>query len=230
LAALSDDQLMNCFDDSAPCGGADIWQISDELVRRLPSFSTEKLVACFGDWKICGISDSSATGWPISDEIARRGDPHGLLVRYWNEPNKDIRRGIEDVAYHFDTREAIEFLRRVVKRGGRGLSYWPVEYMAKNCDPLALQKLATGRYFMVSSVQYGSGVEAFGKCGYRAAIPYMVDSLLYAPSLNLVSATEQSLRGLYPDSPKEFKKLSEMQHYYCDRARKEGFHVRCDFQ
>jgi hypothetical protein len=56
---------------------------SDELVRRLPKLPTEQLIACFEDWEICGAGEGMASGWPISDELARRGNLDELLVRYW---------------------------------------------------------------------------------------------------------------------------------------------------
>ena len=113
LRKFSSDQLKACFDDPKVCGADDIWEISDELVRRLPRLPTEQLVACFDDWKICGSGEDQASGWPISDELARRGDPHELLVRYWNERKWTIRGGIEHVAYHFDNPEVTAFMQRL---------------------------------------------------------------------------------------------------------------------
>src|SRR5262249_13140069 len=78
----------------------------------LSGFSQEQLVACFDRYEICGAADSRATGWQISDELAKRGDPHELLVRYWHERNWLIRDGIEHVAYHFDTPEITAFMKR----------------------------------------------------------------------------------------------------------------------
>jgi hypothetical protein len=94
---------------------------------------TEQLVACFDNWRICGTGEGQASGWPISDEIARRGDPRDLLVRYWKEPNWLVRNGIEHVAYHFDTPEVTAFMQRVLierKKDGEDF-YWPANYLAK---------------------------------------------------------------------------------------------------
>lgn len=229
LSKFSSDQLRACFDDPKVCGDSDHWDISDELVRRLPTLTTEQLVACFDDWDICGAGEGRASGWPISDEIARRGDPHDLLVRYWKERKWTIRGGIEDVAYHFDTPEITAFMGRVVaERVKDGEDrYWPINYLAKKCDERGLKELSTGHYRNQGSLQYETSVELFGKCGYRPAIPYLVGTAVYDWSFNIVIAADHSLHALYPDGPKDFDKLEEMQRYFCGRAKQEGFRVHC---
>lgn len=229
LSKFSSDQLMDCFDDAKICSVSNHWDISDELVRRLPALTTEQLVACFDDWDICGAGEGRASGWPISDEIARRGDPHELLVRYWRERKWLIRDGIEHVAYHFDTPEVTAFMKRVVaERVKDGEDrYFPVNYLAKKCDEHALKELTTGRYRNQGSLQYETSVELIGKCSYRAAIPYLVDTAVYDWSFNIAIAADHSLHALYPDGPKDFDKLEKMQKYFCGRARAEGFKVSC---
>lgn len=163
LSKFSSDQLMDCFDDAKICGVSNHWDISDELVRRLPTLTTEQLVACFDDWDICGAGEGRASGWPISDEIARRGDPHDLLARFWKERKWTIRGGIEDVAYYFDTPEVTAFMGRVVTehiKDGED-RYWPVNYLAKKCDERGLKELSTGRYRNQGSLQYETSVELF---------------------------------------------------------------------
>jgi hypothetical protein len=229
LGRFSDDQLKECFDDSKVCGSTNVYEITDELVRRLPKLSSEKLVACFDNWKVCGTGEGQASGWPISDELAHRGNIHELLVRYWTEPKWTIRGGIEDVAYHFDTPEVTQFMRRIVAEkiyDGED-RYWPVNYLAKKCDPVALHELNSGRYRNQGGMQYEHSVELFGRCKYRTAIPYLVDTAVYDMSLNVADAADDSLHALYPDSPKDFKSLDSMQKYYCGRARQEGFKVHC---
>jgi hypothetical protein len=197
----------------------------------LTGFSTEQLIACFAKYKICQAADSRS-GWQISDELAKRGDPHKLLLRYWKERNWVIRDGIEHVAYQFDSPEVTEFMKRIVdKRIKDGEDrYWPIEYLAKECDENALMELSTGRYRNQGSMQYENSVELFGKCGYRPAIPYLVDVALYDFSFNIIIAGEDSLHELYPDSPQDFSKLEEMQKYFCGRAKKERFNVSCKTQ
>jgi hypothetical protein len=229
LSKFSSDQLKACFDDSKVCGSSNVYEISDELANRLPTFSTEQLLSCFADWKVCGVGEGQASGWPISDELSRRGNPHDLLVRYWKEPNWLIRSGIEDVAYHFDTPEVTEFMRRVLverKKDGEDF-YWPANYLAKKCDPVGLKELSTGRHRNQGSLQYQTTLVLFGKCQYRPAIPYLAGKALYDFSLNIVGAAEESLEALYPNHPKKFETLEEEQKYYCGLAKQEGFKVNC---
>lgn len=229
LKQLSSDQLKTCFDDSSMCGTDDVYSISDELARRLPNLPTSSLVACFDDWKICGVAESQASGWPISDELAHRGNPHELLVQYWKEPKWTIRGGIEHVAYHFDTPEVTAFMRRVLAErpeDGETL-YWPVNYLAKKCDPEALKELATGRYRNQGCMQYEGSVRLFGRCKYRPAIPYLVETAVYDMCLNIVESAVGSLQRLYPDVPSNVGTLEAKQQYYCDRARQEGLKVNC---
>lgn len=229
LSRFSSDELKACFADRKICGADDIYAIDDELIHRLPKSPSEQLVACFDDWEICGVGENSASGWPISDELASRGDPHEFLVRYWNERKWTIRGGIEHIAYHFDTPEVTSFMQRVFAermKDGEDL-YWPVNYLAKKCDPAALRRLSSGRYRNQGSLQYATSVELFGKCEYRPAIPYLVDTAVYDFSFNIVIAADHSLHALYPDGPKDFDRLEYMQQYFCGRAKREGFRVKC---
>jgi hypothetical protein len=229
LTKFSPDQLTACYDDLKACGANDIWEISNEFTRRLPSFSSERLVACFDDWRICGTGEGKASGWPISDELARRGQIDELLVRYWKERKWTIRSGIEDVAYHFDNPKVTAFMRRiVVERVYDGEDrYWPVNYLAKKCDPAALKELSTGRYRNQGSLQYETSVELFGKCKYRPAIPYLVDTALYDFSYNIAGAADRSLHALYPEAPQNFNTVEQSQEYFCRQARKEHLRVHC---
>ena len=230
LSKFSSEQLKACFDNAKGCGSNNIWDISGELVSRLPTLPTEQLIACFDNWRICGTGEDQASGWPISDEIARRGNPNGLLVRYWEEPNWLIRNEIEHVAYHFDTREVTAFMQKVLverKKDGEDF-YWPANYLAKKCDPLGLKELSTGRHRNQGSMQYQTTLVLFGKCQYRPAISYLVEDALYDFSGNIIAAAEESLDVLYPDHPKNLDTLEKVQKYYCCRAKKEGFKVSCN--
>jgi hypothetical protein len=229
LGDFSSQQLRDCYDDLKLCGARDESDINAELASRLPDLPTDELVLCFDDWTMCGLGEGQASGWPISDEIARRGDPHYLLVRYWKERKWTIRDGIEHVAYHFDSPEVTSFMRRIVSERVRDGEdrYWPVNYLAKKCDQVALKELASGRYRDQGSLQYQTSVELFGKCQYRPAIPYLVNSAVYDWSSNIIIAADHSLHALYPDGPKDFSKLNEMQKYFCNRARQDGFKVKC---
>ncbi len=168
----------------------------------------------------------------ISDELARRGYLHPLVARYWTESSPEVRDGIEHVAYHFQSSEAASFMREVLAKhldDGEDL-YWPVNYLSKKCEHAALAKLKSGRYRNQGSLQYQESVALFGKCAYRPAIPYLVDSALYDVSLNVVDAADSSLRRLFPGTPKEFDSLEQEQNYFCARAKRLGVQVHCHLQ
>ena len=196
----------------------------------LGTLPVKQLVACFADWKICGAMNSLATGWQLSDEIAKRGNPHTLLNRYWTEPNQETRTGIVHVAYHFHSREVTAFMRRVLVENRNEASelYWPAKYLAKMCDPEGLKWLSSRKGRDQGCIQFTGTVNIFGKCSYRPAVPYLIENSMHDACLNIVSDAEESLERLYPDHPNQFQTLAAEQEYYCERAKKEGFDVNCD--
>jgi hypothetical protein len=229
LSSLSSTELQACYDDLKRCGAGSIYEILDEFERRLPTLPTDLLLACFDDWKICGTGEGPASGWPISDELARRGNITPLLARFWTEPKLEIRDGIEHVAYHFDTPEALAFMQKVFvakKKDGENL-YWPTNYLAKKCDPAALKELSTGRYRNQGCTQYQTSVALFGKCSYRPAVPYLIDAVDDFCG-NIGDAAVDDLQILFPNSPKDFNSLDKAKHYFCARAKQEHYPVRCD--
>lgn len=229
LSKFSSNQLRACYENKRICGVKDELDISVELAGRLPSFSTKQLLSCFANWKICGVSEDGSSGWPISDELARRGTPHNLLLHYWSEPNGLIRVGIVHVAYHFKSPETTAFMQRVLseRKGEDEEMYWPANYLAKQCDPNGLKWLIARPQRSQGCLQFATTVPLFGKCLYRPAIPYLINYSLHDACLNIVDAAEIDLRRMYPHSPKEFESIEEMQRYFCSRARREGFRMHC---
>ncbi len=145
LRKYSSDQLKACYNDKSICGTDNVDAITDERERRLPEFSTEELVNCSSDWKVCGVGNDLSTGWVVSEEVSRRSNAHRLLVRYWSEPDDNVRYGILHVAYHLKSPEATAFMKRVlsVGRGDDDDLYWPADYLAKRCDSGALKWLSS---------------------------------------------------------------------------------------
>jgi hypothetical protein len=232
LSRFSFEQLKDCCNNARICGTSNGIKIASELFRRIPKMSSEQLVSCF-DTKICGIGDDEVSGWAISAEMAQRGYNNELMVRYWKERNRSIRAGIEHVAYRFDNPEVELFMRKILaERVDDGENrFYPVAYLARKCDPVALKELSSGRYpawGINVDVKYQLNRAVFGKCQYRPAIPYLVDRAIYDASLNRLGAAVDSLQALYPDSPTQFDSGEDMQRYFCGRARQEGFRVRCE--
>jgi hypothetical protein len=229
LRKFSSDELKACFHDKTICGTDDIYAISDELTKRLPAFSTDQLVACFADWKICGVENDIETGWAVSAELDRRGNPHMLLVRYWTEPDELVRDGIMHAASHFKTPEITAFMKKVLAagQGDEDDLYWPANYLAKRCDPDGLKWLSTREGRPEGCLIWTPTVALFGKCHYRPAIPYLIANSLDDACLNIVDAAETDLRAIYPHSPTDFRSIEEMRKYYCSRALLDSFKVDC---
>lgn len=228
---LTPDQLTKCYTDATVCGTTDATAISAELVRRMPDMSTDRLLNCFADWHLCGVKEGDPNGTPISDEIARRGNPAPLLDRYWKEPSPAIRAGIEHVAYHFDSPQIMSFMEAAfAKRLDDGEDmYFPANYLAKRrCDPDALKLLSSGHSRNQGCLQFQSTVEAFGKCNYRPAIPYLVDSALSDLCSNIVDSAARDLHEFFPDGPKTFDSPEDAQRFYCAAAKKDGLAVTCN--
>ncbi len=229
LSKRSSDQLKTCLQDKAICGTADIYAISGELTKRLPAFSTNQLVDCFADWKICGVENDIETGWAVSAELERRGNPHRLLVRYRTEPDELVRDGIIHVACHFKTPEVTAFMKEVLAagRGDEDSLYWPANYLAKRCDPDGLKWLSMRVGRPEGCIIWAPTVALFGKCHYRPAVPYLFANSLHDACLNIVEAAERDLRAIYPHSPTDFRSIGIMRKYYCNRAQLDGFNVDC---
>jgi hypothetical protein len=229
LRKMPDEQLTRCYTDASVCGTTDEGLISRELSRRLPEMTREELMSCFVEWHVCGTRETEASGTPISDELARRGNPNALMDSYRYEQNPARRAGIEHVAYHFDTPQVLAFMLEVFRLkldDGEGL-YYPANYLAKRCDPEALQLLSSGKARGEGCLQFESTVATFGKCKYRPAIPYLVDSALADICGNIAEAAANDLKELYPDGPQTFDSPEDAQAFYCKAAKKEGFTLTC---
>lgn len=230
LHRFSSDQLKACYKDKSVCGTDNVYEISDELQRRLPKLSTATLVACFDEWKICGVGNDLETGWAVSSEVARRGNPDKLLVRYWTESHEGIRDGIIHVAYRYNTPEVAAFMKKVLAagKGDEDTLYWPADYLAKRCDSDALRWLSSRHGRPEGCLLWAPTVARFGKCLYRPAIPYLVENSLDDACLNIVGAAVDDLHAMYPHSPKSFDGIGNMRKYFCDRAKQEDLKVDCD--
>jgi hypothetical protein len=190
----------------------------------LSQFSRDTLLSCFSKFAPC-----ETDSWSLAEELKSRGDTAALFERYWRTKDQAIRAGIEKVAYREDSPAARTFLRQVVTRqmdDGEGL-YYPLNNIAKHCEETGLRALATGRYRDQGSSQYETSLRLFGRCTYRPAIPYLVDTALFDASLNVIDGAEDSLRKLYPQAPTNFPDLASMRRYFCAQAKAERIRVSC---
>jgi hypothetical protein len=207
-------------------------EVDSELADRLPSLSTDDLVKCFADWRICGHGEV----WDIADTLKRRGHTDTIIRTYGDSSGWEIRNGIEHLAYNSRSPVALQYMKTNFLQhldDGENL-YWPAMYLAKRCDRQALRYLNPGSKsksiadkFSVSSAQFAETAELFGRCRYRPAIPYLVAIGLNAASLNLVDAADLSLRRFYPGAP-SFDSPNSERKYFCARANRDGFHLKCE--
>jgi hypothetical protein len=231
LINYSRQELIGCLYAPEKCHAHDIYEVEVEVDKRLSQMSTADLVSCYSDWHICGDSQP----WLISDILRHRGETNEVIHRYGSSEDPVIREGIEILAYDSSSDVATDYMRAAFTHridDGNNL-YWPAMYLAKHCNVDALRYLDPGPNpkdvsgkFIVSSAQFASTAELFGKCHYRAAIPYLVAIGMHAASLNVVDAAAESLRKFYPNSP-HFDSLNTQQQYFCARAHRDGFHVNC---
>jgi len=203
----------HCFGQTAP----------DDEQADIKKLSIAQLLDCFDTPGPCGDNGD----WDIADELVRRKYLASLLKRYWREPKQSIRRGIEYVAYRFDSHEVTRFMRKVIasKIDDGESRYYPVNYLAKKCDRNALSALRGNDYNKQNSLQWATSLELFGKCAYRPAIPFLVE-LVNSADLNIAIAAGDSLDKLYPSHP-DLKSPDIAKQYYCRRAAAEGFKVDC---
>jgi hypothetical protein len=116
--------------------------------------------------------------------------------------------------------EVSKVMRRLYHDANEEVAYYALNYGAKGCDPEALRILSARPFEpRAACQQWATTVALFGECKYRAATPFLVDSLRHACG-NVVNAADESLRALYPDAPFPFASFSAAAKYF--RARRSG--------
>lgn len=225
LTKLTVKQLVDCQQDAEICKTDDESAIASELDSRIPSYPTSLLLNCFGNWKVCGADE-----FTIAEELAHRRKTASLMDRYWWEPNTKVREGILLTLTRFHTDAIADFMGKALaaRRGGEEETFWAASYLAPKCDPNALEWLSTRKGRLEGCMSYIDLTADFGKCGYRAAIPYIVDHSIRDACLGIDDAGVKDLQHFFPRSRQQFKNMEDMQTYFCARAKQEGFKVTCD--
>ena len=185
----------------------------------------KQLLQCFSDLQnMCGAGDR----WEIADVLGHQENKPFLLSEFWKTRNEERRLGIIYSLYRINDPEVAAFFRRLVSRrfdDGESL-YYPLNYLAKLCDPAALSILSGGGKGGYEGypgcLQWSTTVKLFGKCKYRKAIPFLIDSLT-AACMNIGDAADGSLRQLFPGAP-QFHSAEEAQKYYRRRAAAKSAH------
>lgn len=178
-----------------------------------------ELIQCFADRNLCGAESK----WDVADLLGKTGYKEFLLSEFELTRNAEEKSGIIYALYKIDDPAVAAFFKRLVKESfddGESL-YYPLNYLAKRCDNGALRILSgngRGHYpGYPGCLQWSTTVELFGKCRYRPAAPYLIDSL-DAACLNIGVAADDSLRAIFPSSP-TFDSAPKEQAYFRRRAR-----------
>jgi hypothetical protein len=161
----------------------------------------EQLIACFSAQDVCGAD----TEWEIADSLSKPENKAFLLAQFHARSNREQKNGIIYALYHIDDPEVAAFFTKLIEDRYQdgGELYYPLNYLAKRCDQNALRILSRngkGGYKGVPGcMQWATTVELFGKCQYKPAVPYLIDSL-DATCMNIGGAADDSLRAIFPGS------------------------------
>jgi len=178
------------------------------------------------------LSDGQECGedcrWDIADALGKSKNKTFLLTAFQTAESSDEKLGIIYVLYRIDDPEVEAFFKKLVVEkydDGEEL-YYPLNYLAKRCNADALRVLSGdgkgGYKGYPGCMQWGTTVELFGKCKYRPAIPYLVDSI-QAACMNIGIAAVEDLQKMYPGSP-NFKhySLEQIEQYFRKRVAAES--------
>jgi hypothetical protein len=183
----------------------------------------ETLLHRLSDVKSCG----DECRWQVADALGKPENKTFLLTAFRNANTSEEKLGISYALYRIDDPQIEAFFKRLIAEGyddGEGL-YYPLNYLAKRCDPDALRVLSGngkgGYKGYPGCLQWGKTVELFGKCKYRPAIPYLIESV-EAACMNIGIAAVEDLQTMYPGSP-DFSEysLEQIENYFRRRAASE---------
>lgn len=154
----------------------------------------------------------------VCDELVARREVDFLLISLNATTNDDAREWlVSDVLYRINDHKVFEALTQRLGDKEDRESYYVALYLAERGDTTALATLNRHDFhYQVSSYEWASAVEAFGKFKYTPAVTNLVDSL-DAASLNVSAAACNALHKFYPDSPAHFYGPAEAQDYYNKR-------------
>jgi hypothetical protein len=182
----------------------------------LGELTTDALLGCAGDASKCFASD-----WDLARELVRRDlGKRALVERLRRE--REPGRTVLFFALYLSPRdpEVSKVMRRLYHDADEEVAYYALNYGAKGCEPEALRILSAEPIeSRADCQQWATTVALFGECKYRAATPFLVDSLRYA-CLNVVFAANESLRALYPEAPFPFRSPSAEAAYFRAKMNK----------
>jgi len=171
--------------------------------KPLEQMSGEEILRCAYAYHCDGMD------WEIANALRGRFSSDELIRMYPTE-REPVRSIIVYALFHDKGPRVTAFMRQVAFANLRpGMTdednnYFPLQYLARQCDSDALRELNrpanfTDEGYPISCMQWESTLSAFGKCGYQPALSHLAVSLNSA-CLNNTASAEESLRKLLPRS------------------------------
>jgi hypothetical protein len=197
-------------------------------VSVLPSLAQEdartNTLKRLADVKNCG----EECMWSVAETLGKPQNKTFLLGAFQTSATSSSKLGIIYALYRIDDPEVAAFFRQLVAEkydDGEEL-YYPLNYLAKRCETNALRILSGdgkgGYKGYPGCMQWAKTVDLFGKCKYRPAIPYLLNSI-DAACMNIGAAAVDDLRTMYPGSPSfADSSLQQIEEYYRKRAAAES--------
>jgi hypothetical protein len=193
--------------------------------------SQRQLIDCLRVDSHCEVE--TATAWDIPNELSRRGDVNGLIEAY-RSGDEGVRLGVMRALAQNRDPLVERFMHAVAfKDLGDGPDYepqyWPLEYLAEECDEGALARLNRDANFdkgyPVASTAWARTIKYFLICNYRASTPHLIlalNSMVLNVSMEAVEGLKKFLPGV---CGKEVQNgpLEDTQRCYRDAARKAGY-------
>ena len=193
----------------------------------LKRMSEKELLQCI-DNNACSRQHGE---WDIADELAARGGVTFMTGAYARADA--AQRGVLVKAlFRINNPRVLAFMRKIAFVGLKpgqpdyDPEYFPLQYLAKGCNKRALARLS--RYanikdaYPVGCILWQNTVKQFGACGYRPAIPYLIEALTTA-CFNIDDNAFEGLRKLLPGvCTGEFKTPEAAQECYAKAAKRRG--------
>ncbi len=169
--------------------------------------------------------------WDIAREMAARGNV-AFMTRAYARADAAQRALLVKALYYINSPRVLAFMRKIAFKGLKpgkpdyAPMYFPLEYLAKRCDERSLRRLS--RYanikdgYPIGCMWWQDTVKQFGACGYRPAIPYLIEVLTTA-CLNIDGNALEGLRNLLPGvCTAAFKTPEAAQRCYAKAAKWRG--------
>jgi hypothetical protein len=191
----------------------------DKALRRM---TDQQLVECLRDKPTnCPIPDKDRDLEWIAGTLGQRKHPD-VLVSAYRTADQYERYYLVRALSMINKPKVTVFMRSIAFENlpeGQDNDdvFFPLDYLARHCDQLALARLNRrvnfDESFPMGCIYFAPTVEAFGRCNYRAAAPNLIRSL-HAACLNITDAAMKGLSKFYPNACGQAASIDELEHCY----------------